>query len=413
MVCNYTAPVDADGLAAGVCAGIGQCLPEDEGVCTCPKGYSVLYDCEVTHYGVLPTTAFVTSLVFLIPFVIFSFIYTYEYVWNFVKRPKLRLSLLQIFNITMLTFCYTRAYGCFHFLVNSRIGHTQVWGAVARQLTVSIGLGAMLVGLAMVVSLWYDMVLSIRHINSKKSQSAKVIRISLVVGGIFTFVVGVAGAIYGVFLKTSWVTIAYTLIAVVYAGGFFMIASVSIHKSRSIWCGPKSEESKATQEFSRKVKVMIGWIILGIIKMISGLFFNLIGSPKSEVFFASFSLYNVVELALAILSLAFNQHYIYPFSGFNCCSGKPESGSTTRETTRGSRFSITTTVTGGSSIPSSTGSSTTSVKSLTGSEGEKDPNSSSGDASVSGESVSVSATASSSLSTTVSGTVSASTSTQT
>eukprot|EP01128_Nolandella_sp_AFSM9_P005017 TRINITY_DN236_c0_g3_i1.p1 TRINITY_DN236_c0_g3~~TRINITY_DN236_c0_g3_i1.p1 ORF type:complete len:420 (-),score=55.58 TRINITY_DN236_c0_g3_i1:98-1357(-) len=340
MVCNTTAPVDAQGLSPDVCGGVGQCLPVDDGECTCPKGYSVLFDCEVTHYGLLPSTALVTSVVFLIPFVVLSFVYTYEYIWNFVKRPRLRLSILQVFNLAMTLFCYTRAWGCIHFLVNSRIGHTKVWAPIARQLTVSVGLVSMLFALAMVVSLWYDMVLSIRRINAKKSKSAKYIRIGLFVGGIISAVIGVAGAIYGLFLKTTWVTLIYTVVFVIYAGTFFTIASISIHKSRSIWCGPKGEESKAKREFTWKVKVMIGWICIGIIEMISGLFFNSIGSHEPEFFFISFSFYNVLELALALLSLLFNQHYVYPFAGFNCCVGGPDSDTATVETTGSrSRFS--------------------------------------------------------------------------
>eukprot|EP01128_Nolandella_sp_AFSM9_P003379 TRINITY_DN144_c0_g1_i4.p1 TRINITY_DN144_c0_g1~~TRINITY_DN144_c0_g1_i4.p1 ORF type:complete len:243 (-),score=51.53 TRINITY_DN144_c0_g1_i4:204-932(-) len=183
------------------------------------------------------------------------------------------------------------------------------------------------------------MVLTIRNVNVKKSKSAMYIRRGLFAGGLVVVVIGLAAAIYELFTLTEWVIAGYSAVFATYTVTMFVIASVSLHLSRNIWCGSSRDETKAKREFSRKVKVMIGWIVTGLLQMCVGLTFNILHSPLSEVFFISFVCYNMFDLTLAILSLLFNQHYVYPFAGFNCCSGGPESSSSTNKPSS-SRFSI-------------------------------------------------------------------------
>eukprot|EP01128_Nolandella_sp_AFSM9_P001725 TRINITY_DN1204_c0_g1_i2.p1 TRINITY_DN1204_c0_g1~~TRINITY_DN1204_c0_g1_i2.p1 ORF type:complete len:204 (-),score=25.37 TRINITY_DN1204_c0_g1_i2:722-1333(-) len=179
----------------------------------------------------LPVASMVVGLIFLVPFLALSFIYTYEYICNFMKRPKLRRSVLQVFNLTMLFFCYTRVWGCIHYIVNSQVGHTRVWGTVTRYLSRNFGLMAMMMSLAMVVSLWYDLVLSILSIDSRKSKSAKHIRRGLSVGGLVVFAIGIPTTILSVVLQIKWMPRVSASVFAIYTICFVTIACISVNKS--------------------------------------------------------------------------------------------------------------------------------------------------------------------------------------
>eukprot|EP01128_Nolandella_sp_AFSM9_P001724 TRINITY_DN1204_c0_g1_i1.p2 TRINITY_DN1204_c0_g1~~TRINITY_DN1204_c0_g1_i1.p2 ORF type:complete len:129 (-),score=11.75 TRINITY_DN1204_c0_g1_i1:266-652(-) len=94
---------------------------------------------------------------------------------------------------------------------------------------------------------------------------------------------------------------------------------------------------------------MIGWITVGIFRMVTGLLFETILPPEAKLLVGAFATYNVLELVLVIVSLLFNQHYIYPFAGFSCCSGGPESSNTPKKMS-GSRFSITSHASAGTAV---------------------------------------------------------------
>eukprot|EP01128_Nolandella_sp_AFSM9_P011947 TRINITY_DN8831_c0_g1_i2.p1 TRINITY_DN8831_c0_g1~~TRINITY_DN8831_c0_g1_i2.p1 ORF type:complete len:438 (+),score=70.28 TRINITY_DN8831_c0_g1_i2:104-1315(+) len=312
---NGTSSVEA------LCGGIGQCsVVEGVAECACPEEYAVLLNCEKTHYGVEPELALVVSVVMLIPFVLLTILYSYEYIWGFVRRPKTRWSLLQVFKLVMLFFVLTRVWGCLHNLINIRIGQTGLWGGPARQVVVSAGLMSMLVALAMVVSLWFDMVLSIQNIDSESSSSSRNVRWGLMISGGVLFVVGVSAKIYTVFLRTLAVVMIYTIAPVLYTIVFIVIAVVSLSKSRKFWSPTQKKKSSAASEFTRKVKIMIGWVCVCTVYILSAIILNLSNFKSSSMFFITFTIYNTLELLLACLSLAFNQHYIYPFKGLSCFS---------------------------------------------------------------------------------------------
>eukprot|EP01128_Nolandella_sp_AFSM9_P012738 TRINITY_DN956_c0_g1_i1.p1 TRINITY_DN956_c0_g1~~TRINITY_DN956_c0_g1_i1.p1 ORF type:complete len:364 (-),score=40.23 TRINITY_DN956_c0_g1_i1:698-1720(-) len=328
MPCNSTLP------AAEVCGGIGQCV---EDLCVCPKGYAVLHDCEVTHYAVEPTAALVISCIFFFPYLIFSILCTYEYVWWYIRRPSMRWSRLQIFELMMIFFAYTRLWGTVHYMINSQIGHTRLWGSPARELTYSLGFAAILIGMAMVVSLCYDMVISVQRLDSNKTRTSRYVNLTLLVGGIITTIVMITGAIYGLFLKTQTVSLIYTGVSALYAIVFLVLGIYSVVVSRKLWHVADTHKHRATFEFRKKVKIMISWNVTGTIYIIVALFFNVSDLHESIFYFISNAVYLFIELTLGCLSLAFNQHYLYPFKGLYCCD--PDVGVSSESITR-SRYPL-------------------------------------------------------------------------
>eukprot|EP01128_Nolandella_sp_AFSM9_P002874 TRINITY_DN1328_c0_g1_i1.p1 TRINITY_DN1328_c0_g1~~TRINITY_DN1328_c0_g1_i1.p1 ORF type:complete len:180 (-),score=6.08 TRINITY_DN1328_c0_g1_i1:383-922(-) len=143
----------------------------------------------------------------------------------------------------------------------------------------------MLLSLAMVVSLWYNMVLSVLKISMKKSRMAKYIHLCLLVCGVVVVVVGVGAAMYALFLEAKVVIIAKSVVFAIYTISIFVVAAVSIHKSRRIWWRRDSNQEKGNEEFSRKVKIMIGLIVAGLLQMCVGFVLNLIQSPALAFFF--------------------------------------------------------------------------------------------------------------------------------
>eukprot|EP01128_Nolandella_sp_AFSM9_P010007 TRINITY_DN674_c0_g1_i6.p1 TRINITY_DN674_c0_g1~~TRINITY_DN674_c0_g1_i6.p1 ORF type:complete len:354 (+),score=46.23 TRINITY_DN674_c0_g1_i6:154-1062(+) len=285
-----------------LCGGVGQCtVVEGVAACVCPEEYAILYDCERTHYSVEPEMALVIGILTLIVFAMASVLFLYEYIWSFIRRPKTRWSLLQMFKLVSLVFVLTRVWAGIHLIVNSHIGHDRLWGGLFRQATANSGTFAMFVALGMVVTLWYDrpihellglilrfaMAVAIQKIDTAGSASVTYVKWGITISGVIVFIIGTAGGIYNVFLRTTAVVFTYAAIGALYAFSIIGIAIVALAKSRKFWYSSKSKATSASSEFARKAKIMIVWVCVSGVYVLFAAAVSFSNVSSSNVYFST------------------------------------------------------------------------------------------------------------------------------